>query len=130
MTAPGKKPDHAAPDAFSAFLRIVVAACLLFISAGTFLSFTRGGYGTGASEVARLIGPGGSFPGTASWMLGGLRRLDGQSVIVAGLPLLIAIPFLQVAASMVVFARQRDRTHVATSATVLILLLASFVLGR
>jgi uncharacterized membrane protein len=80
--------------------------------------------------VARLAGPGGSFPRTAAWFFGGLAHLDGQTVIVAGLLLLICTPVARVAVSMVAFARQRDRLYFAITAAVLVLLLLSFALGK
>ncbi len=131
MTAPTGKRAATAEDAISAILRLGVSASLLLIGTGSVLSFTRrGGYGSGAAEVARLAGPGGSFPRTLSWLLGGLGHLDGQAVIVAGLLLLIATPVMRVAVSLVVFARERDRVYLAITATVLALLLLSFALGR
>jgi uncharacterized membrane protein len=111
-------------------LRIGVTVSLLFIAAGTLLSFVQaGGYGRLASDVPRLAGPGGAFPRTVSWFIGGLRRLDGQAVIVAGLLLLIATPVMRVAISSVAFGRERDRTFMAIASTVLLLLLLSFALG-
>jgi uncharacterized membrane protein len=112
-------------------LRFGVTASLLFVAAGTLLSFVRGGgYGSQPSEVARLMGPGGSFPRTIGWLAGGLASLNGQAVIVAGLVLLIATPVVRVAVSIVSFARQRDRPFVAITAVVLGLLLLSLVLGE
>ena len=52
------------------------------------------------------------------------------AVIVAGLVLLIATPVIRVAVSLVAFTRERDRTFVAITATVLFLLLLSFLLGK
>jgi uncharacterized membrane protein len=80
--------------------------------------------------VARLIGPAGAFPRTADWILGGLLRLDGGAVIVAGLLLLIATPVLRVAVSIVSFSKERDRAFVVITSAVLGLLLLSLVLGR
>lgn len=123
-------PAPRSEAAIGAVLRVGVAVSLAFIAAGTVLSFAqRGGYGAGGAELARLIGRGGSFPRTGSWLLSGLLRLDGQAVIVAGLLLLIATPLMRVAVSVVAFGMERDRAYVAISATVLILLLLSFAIG-
>jgi len=131
MTPPGENRPAGAEDAISAILRIGVAASLLLIATGTLLSFLHGGdYGAGPPEVSRLVGSGGSFPRTASWLFGGLRRLDGQAVIVAGLLLLIATPVMRVGVSLIAFARERDRAYVSITAAVLILLLLSFALGN
>ncbi len=131
MTVPELKRDDAASDAISAVLRIGVTASLVMIAAGTVLSFAQGGaYGAGPPGVARLIGPGGSFPRTLSWFAAGLMRGDGQAVIVAGLLVLVATPVLRVAVSLLAFAREKDRVFCAITGTVLLLLLLSFVLGK
>jgi uncharacterized membrane protein len=115
----------------SVVLRVGVTVSLIFVAAGTLLSFLRrGGYGNLPSEVSRLVGPGGSFPRTASWLFGGLLALDGQAVIVAGLILLIATPVLRVAVSIGTFAKERDRPFVLIAAVVFALLLLSFALGK
>jgi uncharacterized membrane protein len=117
--------------AISRLLRIGVAASLVLLAGGSLLSFFQeGGYGRNALDVARLIGPGGSFPRTAAWLAAGIARLNGQAVIVAGLLLLIATPVLRVAVSVVAFARERDRTYALITAFVLLLLIVSFELGR
>jgi uncharacterized membrane protein len=110
-------------------LRIGVAVSLAFIGVGTVISFA-GGYGNRSADVARLVGAGGGFPLSASWLITGLTRLDGQAVIVAGLFLLIATPLVRVAVSIITFTRERDRAYAVISALVLLLLLLSFVLGR
>ena len=131
MTQPPKERVAGTEWVISRVLRIGVATSLLFVAAGTLLSVLQGGgYGTQPSEVARLIGPGGSFPRTAGWLLGGIVRLDGQAVIVTGLILLIATPVVRVAVSIVSFARERDRPYVLITTVVLGLLLLSLVLGK
>ena len=124
-------PGAGTERAISRILRAGVTASLVTLTAGTLLSFLRGaGYGTRPADVAGLIGPAGSFPRTASWIFGGLLRLDGAAVIVAGLLLLIATPVLRVAVSIASFARERDRAFVAITSAVLCLLLLSLALGR
>lgn len=53
----------------------------------------------------------------------------GEHIANLGLLLLIATPVARVAASIVLFARERDITFVIITTTVLVLLLLSFVLG-
>jgi uncharacterized membrane protein len=130
MTQPDESPRANTEHAISVILRIGVGASLLLITAGTLLSFLRGGYGTGRSELGRLTGNGGAFPRTVSWFTDGIRHLDGQAVIVAGLLLLIATPVLRVAVSIAVFAKEKDRTYVLICSAVLLLLLISFAIGR
>jgi uncharacterized membrane protein len=131
LTQPERKPTAGAEDTISWVLRVGVTASLVLIASGTLLSFLQaGGYRRGPAEVSRLVGPGGAFPRTSFWFVGGLARLDGQAVIVAGLLLLIATPVLRVAVSMVSFARERDHVFAAITAAVLALLLLSFALGK
>jgi uncharacterized membrane protein len=128
-------PDHGAAagteKAISLVLRVGVTTSLVLIAAGTILSFLGpGGYGTQPGELARLTGPGGAFPRTSGWLLGGLLHLNGAAVIVAGLVLLIATPVLRVAVSIASFAKERDRPFVVITSVVLGLLLLSLLLGR
>ena len=53
----------------------------------------------------------------------------GEHIANLGLLLLIATPVARVAASIFLFARERDFTFVIITTTVLLLLLLSFVLG-
>jgi uncharacterized membrane protein len=118
-------------EAISGLLRIGVATSLVLLAGGTLLSFVQdGGYARNATEVVRLVGPGGSFPRTGAWLWDGIVHFRGQAVIVAGLLLLIVTPVLRVAVSVVAFAREGDRTYALITAFVLILLIASFALGR
>jgi uncharacterized membrane protein len=131
MSSGAESKARGTEDAISWVLKVGVAASLVLIAAGTIRSFLEGdGYRSGSPEVSRLIGPAGAFPQSTSWFLHGLLRFDGQAVIVAGLLLLIATPVIRVAVSMFAFARERDRTYVAITATVLFLLLLSFLLGK
>lgn len=114
----------------SRVLRTGVYTSLTLISAGTLLSFARGGYGGQPADLARLTGPGGAFPRTLGWFTHGLATLDGQAVIVAGLLILILTPIVRVTVSLVGFARERDRTYVLITAAVLALLVLSFALGK
>jgi uncharacterized membrane protein len=57
----------------------------------------------------------------------GARALSGRALIMCGLLVLIATPVMRVAASLVAFVHQRDRTYVALTAFVLALLLASML---
>jgi uncharacterized membrane protein len=115
----------------SSMLRWGVRASLLLFIAGTVIGFVRGPeFGSTAADLRRLTGPNGDFPRRADWLLRGVAGLHGTPLVVAGLLLLIATPVLRVAVSMALFAGQRDRTFVAITLAVLVLLLLSFVLGR
>ena len=129
MTSHPKRKVARTEDTISRVLRTGVNASLVLLAAGTLLSFLGTGYGGRSSDVARLTGAGGSFPRTFSWFVAGLLHLDGQAVIVASLLLLIATPVARVAVSMAAFSVERNRTYVAITALVLLLLLLSFALG-
>jgi uncharacterized membrane protein len=103
-------------------------ASFLLVASGMILSFFQDG-GYRSAGAAALAGPQGSYPRTASWFLAGIAHLRGEAVVVAGLVLLIATPFMAVALSMIAFFRQRDLTYAAISAVVLVLLILSFALG-
>ncbi len=115
----------------STLLRVGVATSLTVVVAGTILSFVHHpGYVSAPAALAHLTQPGAAFPHTLSEVLEGLRAGRGQAVVVLGLLLLIATPVLRVAASIVGFVYQRDRTYVVITSIVLTLLLLSFWLGR
>lgn len=59
-----------------------------------------------------------------------LLHLPGTNLISLGLLILILTPVLRVAASLLVFAIQRDRLYSLITATVLLLLILSFALGH
>jgi uncharacterized membrane protein len=113
-------------------LRAGVWLSLILVSSGTALSFLgrSSAYGNGPGEVARLIGPGGSFPRSAAWLAYGVVHLDGQAIIVLGLIVLILTPIIRVAVSIIAFAREGDRVYVAITTVVFLLLLLSFALGK
>jgi uncharacterized membrane protein len=118
--------------AISRVLRGGVWLSLGLVSAGSALSFLAksGAYCRGSGEVARLIGPGGSFPRTASWLAHGLAHLDGQAIVVLGLIVLILTPIVRVGVSIIAFAREGDRVYAAITTAVFLLLLLSFALGK
>jgi uncharacterized membrane protein len=115
----------------SRVLRSGVTTSLVLLSLGTVISFlTASGYRAGPGEIARLTGEAGTFPRSIPWFIGGLIHLDGQAVIALGLLVLIATPVVRVAVSLAAFARERDRTYVIITGTVLLLLILSFALGK
>jgi len=70
------------------------------------------------------------FPQTLNQIGAGLLAWQPQAVIMLGLLLLIATPIIRVAASMVAFAFERDRTYVIITLIVLAILLLSLLLGQ
>ena len=70
------------------------------------------------------------FPSTWGAVWGGLLALKPYAIIALGLLVLIAIPVLRVAVSVIAFAVERDWLYVAITATVLVVLLAGFIIGN
>jgi uncharacterized membrane protein YfcA/uncharacterized membrane protein len=70
-----------------------------------------------------------AFPDTIHQVVAGLLTLRPQAVITLGLLLLIATPVIRVAASILVFAVERDRTFIMITLIVLMILLGSLFFG-
>jgi uncharacterized membrane protein len=70
------------------------------------------------------------FPNSLSEVFSGLIAFKPYAIIALGLLVLIAIPVVRVAVSVVAFARERDWLYVAITAFVLGMLLFSFAIGE
>lgn len=134
---PDKPSDSGVPRAeivISEVLRRGVSVSLALMLAGTALCFLRdadyGLAGGDAQDLARLLAREASFPRSVSWLVDGLAHLRGQTVIVLGVVLLLATPVLRVAVATVVFLLEKDRRYAAITFAVLMLLLASFLMGK
>ena len=115
----------------SAVLRVGVLTSLLVIVVGSLLTFLHHPeYVSSASDLSRLMQPGAAVPHSIHEVITGIGKLRGQSIVAAGLLLLILTPVVRVAVSILAFRAQRDRTYVLITSVVLVLLLLSFVLGR
>ncbi|HTS14325.1 MAG TPA: DUF1634 domain-containing protein [Candidatus Sulfotelmatobacter sp.] len=127
--APGP-PGRAATEA--ADLRLLVARILLvgvLLSAGLILA----GFLTSlvVGWDGSLVGaPRGGDPTAIGALVTGLRDLRPQAIAQLGLLTLILTPMSRVAASLVLFAVEHDRTYVVISAIVLIILLAGLLIIR
>ena len=129
----GPDPDkvRAVELLISRLLRAGVVTSLVFVVAGTVLSFVHHPeYLTSGPALGRVTTPGAAFPRTPAEVLDGLRQLSGQAVIVVGLLILVATPVLRVAVSIFGFVYERDWTFVAITSIVLGMLILSFVLGK
>jgi uncharacterized membrane protein len=71
-----------------------------------------------------------NFPNALSSVFYGVVALKPYAIITLGLLVLIAIPVMRVAVSVVAFVVERDWLYVAITAFVLLALLASFALGE
>ena len=79
--------------------------------------------------LGSLTAPGAHYPNTLAGVIDGLRRFDGESIVMAGLLVLIATPVARVALSIVIFIIARDRWYSAITTAVLLILLVSFAIG-
>jgi uncharacterized membrane protein len=114
-----------------ATLRASVVLSVAVILFGMALTFARHpDYANSPDARRQVTGDDYRFAHDLLETMHGLVRLEGRSVITVGLLILIATPVLRVALSVVLFAVQRDRAFAVITATVLVLLLISFLLGR
>lgn len=74
--------------------------------------------------------PGESFPTSVIEILRGLGTLKPYAVMLSGLFLLILTPVLRVGVSIVTFLKEKDYMYAAITATVFIILIISFLLGK
>jgi uncharacterized membrane protein len=70
------------------------------------------------------------FPDTLNEVFAGLGKSKPYAIIVLGLLVLITIPVLRVAVSIIAFARERDWLYASITTLVLAVLLLSFVIGE
>jgi uncharacterized membrane protein len=114
----------------SGLLRLGVTVSLITILAGLILMFLHHHqYLTSSADLQRLTQPGTAVPHTIDEVIRGVLRGHGQATVALGLIILIWTPIVRVAVSVVVFFLEQDRFYVAVTTTVLLVLLASFVLG-
>ena len=114
----------------SYLLRVGVIASVAIILFGVVVMFVRHPvYLTSPAELDRLVTPGAAFPHTLADLWAMLGEFHGRAIVTLGLLVLIATPVLRVAASVVLFAMQKDWTYTLITAVVLSLLLLSLALG-
>ena len=108
----------------SRVLLIGVAISAVLVLAGLVASLVVGWDGS-------LLGaaPGGD-PTDVGAIVEGLQNLRPQAIAQLGLLALILTPMTRVAASLVLFAVERDRTYVLISAIVLVILLIGLLVIR
>ena len=108
-----------------------LSAAILLFGLVLFLATGQTGYDR-AVTVSALTRPGAGtlLPHTIGAVLGGTLALRPFAIIELGALVLVATPVVRVAASVLLFAAQRDWVFVAVTVTVLGLLLTSlFLLG-
>jgi uncharacterized membrane protein len=105
-------------------LRVGVVLSVLFIVSGMVITFV-GHPEYFASRPAVDF----HFPNTLPEVVHGVRAGAGPAIVMAGLLILIATPVARVALSVIIFIIARDYLYVALTATVLVILIVSFVIG-
>jgi len=85
-------------------------------------------FGSHAVEQAHLAAKAG-FPHSFAAVLSGIGHGSSEAIIVAGVLLLILTPVAGLLTSALAFARRRDWLFTAISATVLSVILGSFLFG-
>ncbi|MEO8201131.1 MAG: DUF1634 domain-containing protein [Gemmatimonadota bacterium] len=124
-------PSRRAELIISRTLRAGVILSITIVLVGALVSFlNHPEYVSSRTELNRLTHPGAAKPQTLRSVFRGVLDLRGEAIIALGLLVLIATPVVRVAVSILTFVEEKDRTYVAITTTVLLLLLLSFVLGR
>ncbi len=107
---------------------VLVSAAILLTGYVVGLVGNPASFGSHAVEQAHLAGRAG-FPHSFTAVWRGIRRGSGEAITVAGVLLLILTPVAGLLTGAVAFARRRDWLFTAISATVLSVILGSFLLG-
>ncbi|MBP2032165.1 putative membrane protein [Clostridium algifaecis] len=104
----------------STFLRIGILTSSVIILTGLlmFLISGKSGY------------PGTSYPTHPMDVFKGCLNLKPYAIIMLGLMVLIAIPVLRVAVSIIVFFKEKDFLYVKITTAVLIILIISFFMSK
>ncbi|QSQ14600.1 DUF1634 domain-containing protein [Myxococcus landrumensis] len=113
----------------SDLLRHGVVASLSLVTLGTVVTFFRHpDYLVSSEALERLTAPHPVPHGLAEVVAGALAA-RGQSFVMAGLLVMMAVPVMRVALSLLIFRQQKDKVFVAITTAVLVLLLVSFLVG-
>lgn len=124
-------PVAATEKLISNLLRTGVFSSAALVVLGTIVTFLRHpAYMSSVDQQRQLTAGLTSFPTTFPGIIQGLLHVDGSSVVMAGLLVLIATPILRVAVSIVAFLQMRDRVFAGITTVVLLLLVTSLSLGR
>jgi uncharacterized membrane protein len=107
---------------------VLVSASILMTGYLVGLVGDPAAFGSHAAEQAHLAARAG-FPHSFVAVWDGIGRGKGEAMIAAGLLVLILTPVAGLLTSAVAFARRRDWLFTAISATVLSVILGSFLLG-
>ncbi|WP_240359772.1 DUF1634 domain-containing protein [Pyxidicoccus trucidator] len=113
----------------SDLLRYGVLASLSLVTLGTLVTFLRHpDYLVSSEALQRLTAPH-SVPHGLAEVVAGAMAARGQSFVMSGLLVMMAVPVMRVALSLLIFRQQRDTRYVVITSVVLGLLVLSFFLG-
>ncbi|HEY8849751.1 MAG TPA: DUF1634 domain-containing protein [Thermoanaerobaculia bacterium] len=122
--------NHWVDTAIATLLRTGVVLSIAIVVLGIIFTFAHHpDYFSSRPALGTLTSASAHFPSSIADVIAGVRGLRGQSIVMAGLLLLIATPVARVALSIVVFVIERDRLYMSITVTVLIILLIAFALG-
>lgn len=122
--------NHWVDTAIATLLRTGVVLSIAIVVLGIIFTFAHHpDYFSSRPALGTLTSASAHFPSSIADVVAGVRALRGQSIVMAGLLLLIATPVARVALSIVVFVIERDRLYMSITVTVLIILLIAFALG-
>ncbi|NPC86234.1 DUF1634 domain-containing protein, partial [Pyxidicoccus fallax] len=113
----------------SDLLRYGVLLSLSLVTLGTLVTFLRHpDYLVSSEALQRLTAPHPVPHGLRDVVVGAMAA-RGQSFVMAGLLVMMAVPVMRVGLSLLIFRQQRDTVYVAITTAVLALLGLSFLLG-
>lgn len=109
-------------------LRIGVILCIILVVIGTALIFVNGGGGGfSVSQLMNLSTTANSSQFGILQIINGVENLDGLSIIMLGLIVLMATPIIRVFLSIIYFAMQKNRLYTAITVVVMIDLLIAIL---
>jgi uncharacterized membrane protein len=115
----------------SHLLRAGVVTSMVLLAVGVVVFFARNSGGVLADgSLGSLVGTQARFPTSLAEVVADVAAFRGEGILAAGLLVLIATPVLRVAVSIIGFALERDWIYVGLTVLVLLVLLASFLVGR
>ena len=125
-----EEQSRAIETVISAILRVGVTISIATILTGLIVTFFHHrDYFSSRPSLGSLIDARANYTASVRNVFEGVRDRKGQSIVMLGVLVLIATPVARVAASIALFAAERDRTYVVITSIVLLLLVASFILG-
>lgn len=130
MTEEPVHEPHWVDVAISRLLRGGVIVSIVTVLIGIVVSFVHHpSYFSSPPALGALTNPNGHFPNTIPAVMRDAANRRGQAIVMIGLLLLIATPVARVALSVGIFSIERDRLYVVITVAVLLLLIASFLIG-